>query len=533
MMQGASTRPATTRIDTDVLVLGAGIAGLSVALSASARRVLVVCPDDPARSSSSALAQGGIAAPLGPGDSVDAHVLDTLEAACHFADPVAVSRVIGDAGRAVRYLIDAGVLFDREDDRLSLHREAGHGEARVVHAAGDRTGEAIVRVLWQRARAARHVESIGNAGATHLLVHEGRVCGACARAPGQQLVIRARDTVLATGGIGRMFRMTTNGPFATGDGLAMALAAGARTASLEFVQFHPTALKVAADPLPLLTEALRGAGARLIDSRGEAIMAGRHPRGDLAPRDIVARAVWEAQQAGEAVFLDCTGVFNSGQARAFPGALDTARRFAFDPACDPLPVTAAAHFHMGGVSVDAHGACSLAGLWAAGEVACTGLHGANRLASNSLLEAVVYGRIVGARLNDEVTPFAQGSPIVPPDEPEDSSMEARWAGLREQMWRCMGPVRDEIGLQSGIDWVGGEIDRCERPGGIVQRRLELARAMMRSALARRESRGAHWRLDFPGRDPRCDVPKMPAAIVRRSAVDYRGFQDSDPAGDPA
>lgn len=527
MMHGSGTAPSATRIDADVLVLGAGIAGLCAALSAGARRVLVVCPDEPARSSSSALAQGGIAAPLGASDSVDAHVLDTIEAACHFADPVTVSRVIGDAERAVHYLIESGVPFDREGDRLSLHREAGHGEARVVHAAGDRTGEVIVRALWQRAHAARQVEFLGNASATDLLVHEGRVCGARACSQGRRLVIFARDTVLATGGIGRMFRMTTNGPFATGDGLAMALAAGARTAALEFVQFHPTALQVAADPLPLLTEALRGAGARLIDSHGRAIMAGRHPRGDLAPRDVVARAVWEAQQAGETVLLDCTMVFNSAQAHAFPGALDTARRFGFEPARDPLPVTAAAHFHMGGVSVDDQGASSLAGLWAAGEVACTGLHGANRLASNSLLEAVVYGRIIGAKLNVASTPPVPEAMPVPADEAEDPSVDARWIELREQMWRCMGPVRDASGLQSGIDWVRGAIDRCGPEDGVLLRRLMLARAMMQSALARQESRGAHWRRDFPERDPRSDAPKEPAALAGQPRAGFQGFQEPD------
>jgi len=493
-----------TNLETDVLVLGAGIAGLCVALNAGARRVLMICPDEPVRSSSSALAQGGIAAPIGSNDSVGAHILDTLEAACHSADPVTVARVISDAADAVSYLADSGVPFDRSDGDWSLHREAGHRVARVAHAAGDRTGEAIVRTLWQRARAARHIEFIGNARAVELLRHPARIAGARVQSADEDMCIRARDTVLATGGLGRMFRMTTNGRFATGDGLAMALDAGVRTSALEFVQFHPTALQVPADPLPLLTEALRGAGARLVTAAGRPIMAGRHPLGDLAPRDVVSRAVWENQQAGETVLLDCTGVFNSAAAASFPGALETAHRYGFDPTREPLPVTAAAHFHMGGIAVDGRGASSLPGLWASGEVACTGLHGANRLASNSLLEAVVYGRATGAALNQESPPPVPSitAPGNSADDPED---DPRWTALREQMWRSMGPVRDGASLQAAIAEVGAVIDTCKAQDAVLRRRLRLARAMMASALARSESRGAHWRRDYPERDRSQDV----------------------------
>ncbi|MBS0612477.1 MAG: L-aspartate oxidase [Proteobacteria bacterium] len=500
-----------TNLETDVLVLGAGIAGLCVALNASERRVLVVCPDEPVRSSSSALAQGGIAAPIGASDSVAAHILDTIEAAAHFADPATVSRVIGDAAQAVHYLIDSGVPFDRDGAQLSLHREAGHGAARVVHAAGDRTGEAIVRALWQRAQAAGHIEFLGNARAVELLVLRGHICGARLLSPRGPIAIHARDTVLATGGIGRMFRMTTNGPFATGDGLAMALDAGARTAALEFVQFHPTALYVQADPLPLLTEALRGAGARLITAGGRPVMAGRHPLGDLAPRDVVSRAVWECQQAGEIVLLDATSVFNSPQAASFPGALETARRYGFEPSRQPLPVTAAAHFHMGGIAVNDHGASSLPGLWAGGEVACTGLHGANRLASNSLLEAVVYGRAIGTALNLGSTPAVSGTPDAATEAAHDPEHDPRWTALRELMWHSMGPVRDGASLRSAIAQVSTEIEGCQLGDAVLRRRLLLARAMMQSALARSESRGAHWRRDYPQRDPQQDAPSSATA----------------------
>ncbi len=504
-----------TPMNCDVLVLGAGIAGLCVALGANRRRVLVLCPDEPVRSSSSALAQGGIAAAIGATDSVGAHILDTLEAACHSADPAAVTRVIGNAAGAIQYLVDSGVDFDRSDGDWSLHREAGHRAARVLHAAGDRTGEAIVLALWERARAAGHIEFLKSARAVELLQDGGGVCGARVMAASGACHIRARDTVLATGGIGQLFRMTTNGRHATGDGLAMALGAGVRTEALEFVQFHPTALRVEEDPLPLLTEALRGAGATLVTRQGRRIMSGRHPLEDLAPRDIVARAVWQAQQQGEEVLLDATAIFSSSRAQSFPGALDTARRHGFDPARDPLPVTAAAHYHMGGVEVDERGASSLPGLWASGEVACTGLHGANRLASNSLLEAVVYGRATGEALNrSDTSVSARGESLagLPMSGPEpDPEADPRWANLRDLMWRCMGPERDGTTLQAGLDSLATAIGTCVATDGILRRRLELARAMMQSALARRESRGAHWRRDFPERDATLDVRE---ALIR-------------------
>ncbi len=493
-------------IDSDVLVLGAGIAGLCVAMGAHGRRVLVLCPDEPVRSSSSALAQGGIAAPIGVGDSVGAHILDTLEAACHSADPAAVARVVGNAASAVQYLVDSGVDFDRSDSGWSLHREAGHREARVVHAAGDRTGEAIVTALSQRARSAPHIEFLGSARAVDLLGGGGRISGARVMREADELLITARDTVLATGGLGRLFSRTTNGRYASGDGLAMALLAGARTAALEFVQFHPTALQVEADPLPLLTEALRGAGAHLVTAHGRRIMAGKHRLADLAPRDVVARTVWECQQAGESVLLDATAIFSSAEARSFPGALQTARRYGFDPATTALPVTAAAHYHMGGVEVDRHGATSLQGLWASGEVACTGLHGANRLASNSLLEAVVYGRATGEALNRHTTPPVSGAPARAMGTVADPELDPRWMQLRELMWRSMGPVRDGPTLQAAIATLNAAITACSVADSVLAHRYQLARAMMRSALGRSESRGAHWRRDFPERDANLDLP---------------------------
>jgi L-aspartate oxidase len=504
----ANAAPAE-RWHADVLVVGAGVAGLSAALAAAPRRVLILCPDEPTCASSSALAQGGIAAPLGPEDSVESHVGDTLEAACHSADIEAVSCVIGRAADAIAFLEASGVEFDRIGIRRSLHLEAGHRHARVAHAAGDRSGEIIVGALWARVCAAPHVDVLSGWRAVALLgASRAGVIGArVADAYGRIAIVHARATVLATGGIGRLYRHTTNGEYATGDGLAMALAIGARTAALEFVQFHPTALRVQADPLPLLTEALRGAGARLVTARGAPIMAGRHILGDLAPRDIVARTVWEHAQAGEDVLLDATAVFGSDKGSAFPGARRTALSHGIDPAVAPLPVTAAAHYHMGGVVVDASGRTSLPGLWACGEVAYTGLHGANRLASNSLLEAVVCGQAVGAAI---ATESSRPCPVAALDAAQVSpaaDRDERWTHIRDRMWRAMGPVRDAGTLHAALTATLIECEGLGPEDGLLRQRFDLVAAMLAAATAREESRGAHWRSDFPRRDARRDGPR--------------------------
>jgi L-aspartate oxidase len=464
----------------------------------------VLCPDAPARSSSSALAQGGIAAPVGSDDSVGLHVDDTIEAAGHSADLAAVTRVIESAAGALAFLERTGVDFDRDGTGWSLHLEAGHRRHRVAHAAGDRSGEAITAALWA---ASEHIDVLCGWRAVRLLATPEGVAGVQAvDEHGRSMIIRARETVLATGGIGRMFRYTTNGPYATGDGLAMGIAAGAQTAALEFVQFHPTALRVEADPLPLLTEALRGAGAHLVTARGEPIMKGRHPLGDLAPRDVVARAVFEYTQAGENVLLDARSVFASTDAHEFPGARETALRHGLDPAKVPLPVTAAAHYHMGGIMVDAFGRTSLAGLWACGEVSYTGLHGANRLASNSLLEAVVCGRVTGATIASTQSaprPLPESIQSGPLSDPDSNPV---WARLRQRMWQALGPVRDGQELRAALALT--ITDRASLPADalLLQRRCDLAIAMLEAAAARTESRGAHWRSDFPERDPSRDGP---------------------------
>jgi L-aspartate oxidase len=494
-------------IDTDVLVIGAGAAGLCAAISAAPRRVLVVSAEDPRAASSTALAQGGIAAPLGAGDSVRSQWADTLAAGCHTSDPRAALRIIRGAGEAVRFLSGVGVRFDHGESGWRVHLEAGHSHPRVLHAEGDRTGSAILAALLAHAAGCGHIELLSGLRVARLLGGEdGGIAGALGfdRA-GAAVRISARDTVLATGGLGGLFPSTTNGRHANGDGLAMALSRGARVAGLEFVQFHPTALKTSEDPAPLLTEALRGAGAFLLDARGDRLMKGAHPLGDLAPRDVVARAVWERGLRGEGVWLDATPVFRSERAGEFPLALHTCRSHGLDPAREPVPITAAAHYHMGGIVVDPLGRTDLPGLWACGEVACTGMHGANRLASNSLLEAVVCGRIAGESL-------AHSSPV--PRKPREqvegagdisADRHGGGAALRAIMGRCMGPLREGGELQSGLRELAALRESLAPEALTVRQRLDLSIAMVRSALSRRESRGAHWRSDFPRRNPKADA----------------------------
>ena len=495
-------------LETDVLVIGAGAAGLCAALAAAPRRVLVVSAADPRLASSTALAQGGLAAPLGAGDSVEAQMADTLAAGGHSSDRRAALRVIRGAAEAVSFLCDLGVPFERDAAGWQLHREGGHSRARVLHAHGDRTGAAILSALLGAAAEAAHVDLLS--GLRVLALREGpaeRLCGAWAvDAAGETVRLEAHETVLATGGVGRLFPSTTNGPAAQGDGLAMALGHGARVAGLEFVQFHPTALAAGADPLPLLTEALRGAGAVLRDARGERFMPAVHPLSELAPRDVVAREVWVRRARGESVWLDARSVFAGEHAGAFPAALEACRTLSIDPAREPIPVSTAAHYHMGGVVVDTLGRSTRAGLWACGEVAFTGMHGANRLASNSLLEAVVCGRTVGRALAREHNPQRRIRVRTTDEAPPPFATDAVLSGqVRSIVGRCLGPLRRASELEQGGRDLAALARRLAPEALLERRRLELAQAMVRAALARRESRGAHWREDYPERDPAHDA----------------------------
>ena len=380
-------------LSPDFIVIGSGIAGLRAAIAlAPVGRVLILTKAEPTESNTG-YAQGGIAVALGDDDSPALHAADTVKAGDALCDEDAVRVLVEQGPPYVTELVEWGTRFDRDaDGRLSRGREAAHSVRRVLHA-GDTTGREIARVLWRRVSALPTVETANHALVTELLVEDGRVAGVrFFDQLGFPRDARARATLLATGGAGHVFKETTNPPVATGDGVALAFHAGARVADLEFVQFHPTALNVRGAPRFLISEALRGDGARLINGRGDAFMGKYHPDGDLAPRDVVARSiVREMERTGGSVFLSLSHLDPDYVVHRFPTIADMCRQINLNLATDPIPVGPAAHYIMGGVGTDHWGRTSIPGLFAAGEVACTGVHGANRLASNSLLEGLVFG----------------------------------------------------------------------------------------------------------------------------------------------
>ena len=471
------------------MVVGGGIAGLCVALAAAPRPVWLVSRSHGAEGTASAMAQGGIAAAVGPGDDAVFHAADTLVAgACHNHIGAVLDLALAAPG-VVRWLESMGVAFDRDDDgRLSLGREGGHDRARIVHAGGDATGRALMQVLAAAVAAAMHVRWLrGNTLQAIGLSADGCVAGVRVSDDGGRCMdMDAADLVLATGGIGALFTATTNPEGADGSGLALALAAGARARDLEFIQWHPTAFaNTHGRHLPLVTEALRGAGARLVDEHGVALMQGTHALGDLAPRDVVARRLWRQLRGGGQAWLDARGLHES-QWRQFPSVLSLCARYGFDPRRQCIPVTPAVHFHMGGIAVDLQGASSLAGLHAVGEVACSGVHGANRLASNSLLEGAVCGRLLGTRLRHA------GEPPVAIKQWVDAGPGAG-EGAREQialhLSAALGPLRSGESLASAMAAISSDAGLA----GSWQGRLALA--LLAPALARSSSLGAHYRVD--------------------------------------
>jgi L-aspartate oxidase len=496
---------------TDVVVIGTGAAGLSAALALAPYRVTLVTKGQLGSSGSSPLAQGGIAAAVAPDDRPDLHTRDTLDAGGGLCDRALVEILTGEAPRHILRLAALGTRFDREPDgRLALGREAAHSRSRILHANGDGTGAEIIRALAAAIDRAAHVRLEENAVAEDLFVHQGRVGGVFVRhRDGSRVLHLARGTVVATGGTARLFRHTTNPVGATGDGLAMAARAGAVLSDLEFVQFHPTALDVGADPMPLVTEALRGQGAVLVDERGLRFLVEAHPAAELAPRDVVARATFTHAESGHKIFLDARAAIGGRFPSRFPTVFELCRRHGVDPRQEPIPVTPAAHYHMGGVSSDDRGRSSVPALWVCGEVASTGVHGANRLASNSLLEALVFGR----RVADDLQ-VALGSLSLPGGAPVTRSVRSRSAAghvgetpltdrlvqdVRSLMWREVGLVRTETGLRRALTALDrASLDACsddERNVVLVARLLTVA------ALERRESRGGHFRADFPCPSP--------------------------------
>jgi len=487
------------------VVVGAGIAGLATALELVPLPTVVLSAGPLGDGAASAWAQGGVAAALGPGDDAAQHAADTLAAAGGIADPAIAALVASAAPGRIAALEAIGARFDRDDDgALRLGREGGHGRHRIVHAAGDGTGGEIMRALFAAARAQPSIALVEDCEAEELLTDDGAVIGVRARR-GDRVVCYAGRVVLASGGLGGLYSRTSNPLTARGRGLALAARAGAALADLEFVQFHPTALDVGGDPMPLVTEALRGEGARLLDARGRRFMAAEHPLAELAPRDVVARAVARARRDGP-VHLDAREAVGAAFPTRFPTVYAACRAAGIDPVRELVPIAPAAHYHMGGVAVDANGRSSAPGLWAVGEVAATGLHGANRLASNSLLEALVFAPRVAADIRARAPGPVRGAPATLAAAP-DRADPAEFARLRALMTAEVGVVRDEAGLGRARD----EFRRLRHRAAATSRRLAdaalVAELVAAAALARRESRGGHFRADWP---------EPTAAYARRS-----------------
>jgi L-aspartate oxidase len=502
-------------LSPDFVVIGSGIAGLRAAIAlAPVGRVLILTKAEPTESNTGH-AQGGIAVALGEDDSPELHAADTIKAGDGLCDEAAVRVLVEQGPPYVTELVDWGTRFDRDaDGRLGRGREAAHTVRRVLHA-GDATGREIARVLWTRVSALPSVETSNHALVTELLVEHDRCVGVRFYDQlGFPRDARARATLLATGGAGQVFRHTTNPRVATGDGVALGFHAGARVADLEFVQFHPTALNVPGAPRFLISEALRGDGGRLLNGRGQAFMTRYHPDGDLAPRDVVARSiVREMDMTGGSVFLSLSHLDADYVSRRFPTIADMCRQVGLDLARDPIPVSPAAHYVMGGVDTDQWGRTSLPGLLAAGEVACTGVHGANRLASNSLLEGLVFGARAALAMQQPpaAAPLGKDRREAPRTLPPSVARSPlTTTEVRDLMWKSVGLFRTREGMEDAVAKLDASyaahrdaLANARADDGDAWKQFNLvtvARLIARAALRRLESRGAHYRADFPEHD---------------------------------
>jgi L-aspartate oxidase len=500
--------PTQYRAQGGVVIVGAGLAGLFTALKLAPMKVTVVSATPFGQGGSSVWAQAGIAAALAEGDTPEAHAADTIKAGAGIVDEAIALGMAREARARIEDLLRYGVPFDKDlEGRLDLAREAAHATRRILHVRGDTAGRAIMAALTEAARATSSIHVLEGWTARDLVMRGGRVAGielarvdAGPSAP--TLMLEASAVVLATGGSGQLYAVTTNPRESRGEGIAIAARAGAAIADAEFVQFHPTALAIGRDPAPLATEALRGEGALLINSRGERFMRALHADAELGPRDVVARGVYRELASGRGAYLDCRKLGPS-LAVNFPTVFAMCQAAGIDPRRQPIPIAPAAHYHMGGVLTDAEGRTTVAGLWACGEVASTGAHGANRLASNSLLEAVVFGDRVARDIGESAQPVEphglepySAPPVAPSAEADTSATQT----LRRTMAAKVGVIRDAASLNAALATILG-LEATAGHDPRLANMLTSAKLIATAALLRKESRGAHFRSDYPQADP--------------------------------
>ena len=500
---------------TDVLIIGGGLAGLRATNSVDPKLSVLVVTKDALDQSSSNYAQGGIAGVLSPEDEFENHVQDTLVAGGQLCDERVVEMVIQQAPEHIEELIQWGTKFDRENGSLLLGREGGHSHHRIVHALGDATGKEVMRSVIAWTQRLRNVQIWENTFTLDLLEHDGKCRGAIVvDSIGRKTMIWAKQTILCTGGAGQLYRETTNPSVATADGHAIAYRAGAELRDMEFMQFHPTVLYIAGSSRSLISEAVRGEGAYLVDRHGYRFMRDYDSRGELAPRDIVAQSIVTQMEKTKhpCVYLDVSHLERKFILQRFPGISDACAKFGIDITTDQIPVRPGAHYMIGGLTVDTDGRTSVERLWAAGEVTSSGLHGANRLASNSLLEGLVFGARAGRGASRAATEMDDSFEALPLENASvEQSGEKLDTGdisnsLKSLMWRASGVRREKQQLNEALE----TIDNWQRyvlvrqfdeiRGWELQNMLTVARIMICAAIAREESRGVHLRTDFPEKD---------------------------------
>jgi L-aspartate oxidase len=514
---------------SDFLVVGAGVAGLRAAIDLAAAGSVTVLAKREVSDSNTQWAQGGIAAALSDEDEISLHLQDTLQAGDGLCNLAAAKVLVEDAPERIDELIHWGTEFDRQGTKLTFGREGAHSRNRILHAHGDSTGREILRALYAKAQTLKNISVMEFEFSTDLIVEDGRVCGIhLITEKGQSQQMSASAVLLATGGLGQLYRNTTNPSVATGDGVAMAFRAGAEVSDMEFIQFHPTALYLQKAPRFLLSEALRGEGAYLRNLEMDRFMPKYHPMAELAPRDVVARAIVHELEVSRAkdpvVYLDLTHLAADHIKARFPRIYATCLQYNIDITTEMIPIRPAAHYSMGGIRSDLDGRSTLPGLYVAGEAAATGVHGANRLASNSLLEGLVFGARAGQAMRKELdkVPATMRHPHpLASNGPMDAPIEQVIGEIQDVMWRDVGIVRTGATLKRALDQLTPIAARVAHPQtrrAFEARNIHLVGTLVaRAALAREESRGAHYRLDFPAHN---DAKFLKHSIIKSDSIRF-------------